>query len=273
MNLDIQGEDQVIAMHRVFTLQNLKYPALRIGLNFFNAADAVQLILVISLDPGFSDVGCAAVVTLVHPVQVVDIKSAHVTQNMGQKLTVRIVASKVGNNLDTRKLVAVHRKTGDLLFCQVEFQRHAVEVTVALFVILKFFESIVRQVDDQAKCLDHLLHVGNFLRHQLQAIGWPVFSDRPAPAVINQPAIGRHRNNPHLVGNRTGGELFVTHHLEVHVAQTEQKNSRQNDQKRGHRPGAELPPLLDLVFQRPTGRRACQTMQIHRLERWRITPR
>jgi len=213
-------------MNRFFPFQSCKRPALRIGLDFFDSADAVQFVLVITFDARFADVGRATVVPFIDPVQVVNIQPADISQYMGEQLTIGIVPRQVRNDLDTVEPVAIDGKTRDLFLSQVELQRNTVEFTIPLSALLKIFERIISQFNYAAKRCDGLLNIPHFFRDQFQAVRRPVFGNRPAPPVVDQSPVRRDRNQPHLIIDRTGGKFLVADELQVNKAETEQDDGK-----------------------------------------------
>ncbi len=116
----------------VGALEHPQHAASGVGLDFFVADLAVQVVFVEALDAGLADMVGAAVVHRVERFQLFLVDPPHITHRMGEMRTLRVMPHQLGHHFHAWQAELVHRHPGDLLFVEFEQDRHRLERPTAL---------------------------------------------------------------------------------------------------------------------------------------------
>ncbi|MNG93566.1 hypothetical protein D3C79_525370 [compost metagenome] len=229
LQLDVQAQHNVLARLRVGALEHPQHPATSVGLDFLVTHLTVQGGLVEALDAGLADMVGTAVVHRVERFQLFLVDPPYITHRMGKMRTLRVMPHQLGHHLDTRQAELVYRHAGNLLFVELEQNRHRLEWPAALAHALLEQGTVVsgelKHFDDG---IQHFLPVTRTFAGHRQAEAGPVVGDDHPVAVEDQPAGRRDRLHMHPVVLRQRRVIVVLDDLQV-VQPRDQHANEQHD--------------------------------------------
>src|SRR6185369_1905187 len=159
----------------------------------------------------------------------------------------RVVARQARPDLDARELIATGRKARQLLFRELQLDRHGFEDAPAANVLLQAREVGVVQQSELREADQRRVDIGDLFARQFELIRRRVGRERQAVAIEDQPAIRRNRLDLDAVALREIREVVVLNDLQPHQARDHRPERDEHDHR--GRDGAALEqPLLGVMI-------------------------
>eukprot|EP00866_Antonospora_locustae_P000596 jgi/Antlo1/596/823 len=199
----------------------------------------MQLSLIEALDAGFANMVGAAVVDRVEGFQFFLVDPPHVANRVGKVRPLRVMPHQLRHHFHTRQAELVHRNAGDLLFGQLEQNRHRLERPAPLpHAFLEDHTVFRRQLQHLDDDIEHLLPVAGTLAGHAQAEAGPVIGNHYAIAVEDQPTGRGNRLHMHPVIFRQRGVIVVLDHLEEIQPRNQHAHQHHHQNSTEHHPRA-----------------------------------
>jgi hypothetical protein len=251
LEIEIDVQTQIVAGHGIDTLEYPDHPPLGVRLDAFDAGLSVEVFLVIALDSGLARMRRRPVLVGVQAREIIGIEARHITDHVGQRFPVRIVAGQVRLDVQAFESVPLQRQDGDLFFAQVGFQGDRLERATAQSVQGKALAFVFAESYQVVDDVEHGSAVFDPIGHHDEAIGCPVLGQHAAVAVENQAAVRGHGLEPDSIVLGPRGQGIVIDQLKIGEASDDAGQGQQHE----HRDHDESP--VDAQLRQGIDRRRC----------------
>ena len=243
LQVEIEGQLDVVARLAVLAVQRLDLAAQRVDLEPNQACPAAQLAVVDLLDAVLADPELGQLEQRVAG-QLLLRDRRHVAEHMRGDVAQRIVADQAGDQGHAGQVRAVDRDARDFRPVEILAHRERHERTARLHLGDHLLDALLGQGDQTAQRLESRVQIGGLLAHHQDAVGGAVAGERHAIAVEDAPAIGRHEAvvDPVLVGEQR--VLVGIDRLQVIEAPGERAEQGQLGAAKQQRPARERPHPL-----------------------------
>lgn len=170
--------------------------------------------------------------------QVLVVHPAHVADDVGEQVAVRVTPGQVGLQLHAGVAPAVHREARHFLIGDPQLERDRQELAARLARLVEGFDVLGAQLEDLRQPGQGGVHVLDLVRGDVQPERRHVLGEQAPVAVVDHAAPGHHRTWLDPVGFRAGGVDVVVQHLQLEVpaAQPEQADQHAQEAQRGATP-------------------------------------
>ena len=224
----VYRQHQIRTRDCVLAIEHPQHPTADVGFHLLIPTGSMQFGFPELLNTNFSDDACTTVIALIHPGDIPFIQTPDITQHVGQQLTIGIIPGQVRHDIRAFKTMPVHRKPGNLLFTEIEFQRDGVKHAVMTPGLVEAVPMLIVELYKRRQFVQQGLKLLHFLGYYFQPVGGKVLRYYPASPVIDQSPVGNHWTHTYPVAFRARGKLLMCSYLQPKVASEQAQHTDHN---------------------------------------------